>query len=440
MVNKETVKRNKPDEKMSRTNPIIRFLQASALLVCLVYVLRRFNGDSQSSTDWHVSSWIASNPTNRHKLPPECDPYGELGHLFTADNLHESRYIIFNDHRQPALDAPDQDWIVPSLTSTIHEHKFVELDFARNRTVIMIGDSIDRNLVTHFGRRGLAGTKGHHKFFEFPDHEHIPKPKLESHRIGMAHLPELNFSIYNWFLMGLGVKQEVPFFHPREDLPQDFEGRMETYFLPLLRANLIPKPDLIIVNTGFWDLEFLARSRGAKYNLPDSKTRSIEGPTGLKLNDFGDGNPLSLIELGYHRTRLRKFLKLLIDSLKSIYEPTTKTNKKNYLDKPIEIMYRSMQLGNASLTNAFAAERIHQLDESNRLVLKEFDIKVIEWGKMTIGLDSQLDDPSIHYGIGSAQYIFGDMLLFYLKRLISGSKDEWIGCDWIRNRNLHYQN
>ncbi|KAI9631185.1 hypothetical protein KEM48_013248 [Puccinia striiformis f. sp. tritici PST-130] len=290
---------------MSRTNPIIRFLQASALLVCLVYVLRRFNGDSQSSTDWHVSSWIASNPTNRHKLPPECDPYGELGHLFTADNLHESRYIIFNDHRQPALDAPDQDWIVPSLTSTIHEHKFVELDFARNRTVIMIGDSIDRNLVTHF----------------------------ESHRIGMAHLPELNFSIYNWFLMGLGVKQEVPFFHPREDLPQDFEGRMETYFLPLLRANLIPKPDLIIFNTGFWDLEFLARSRGAKYNLPDSKTRSIEGPTGLKLNDFGDGNPLSLIELGFTQ-----------DDLTNL---PPKTNKKNYLDKPIEIMYRSMQLGNA---------------------------------------------------------------------------------------------
>ncbi|KAI7956229.1 hypothetical protein MJO29_007628 [Puccinia striiformis f. sp. tritici] len=58
----------------------------------------------------------------------------------------------------------------------------------------------------------------------------------------------------------------------------------------------------------------------------------------------------------------------------------------------------------ASLTNAFAAERIHQLEESNQLVLKQVDIEVIEWGKMTIGLDSRLDDPSIHYGIGSAQY------------------------------------
>ncbi|KAH9446318.1 hypothetical protein Pst134EA_030239 [Puccinia striiformis f. sp. tritici] len=81
--------------------------------------------------------------------------------------------------------------------------------------------------------------------------------------------------------------------------------------------------------------------------------------------------------------RLQKFLKLLIDSLKTIYEPT-KNNKKNYLYQPIEIVYRSMQLGNASLTNAFAAERIHQLEESNCLVPKEFNIQ--------------------HYGIGSAQY------------------------------------
>ncbi|KAI7934704.1 hypothetical protein MJO28_016679 [Puccinia striiformis f. sp. tritici] len=92
--------------------------------------------------------------------------------------------------------------------------------------------------------------------------------------------------------------------------------------------------------------------------------------------------------------RLQKFLKLLIDSLKTIYEPT-KNNKKNYLYQPIEIVYRSMQLGNASLTNAFAAERIHQLEESNCLVPKEFNIQVIEWGKMTIGLDSRIDDPSI---------------------------------------------
>jgi len=423
---------------MARTGAIVRVLQAFALLLGLSYLLRRsLIIHNKSSSDWHVSKWLALNPTNRFKMPAECDPYAELGHLFTADNLHDSRYIIYND--QPHLDAPDQDWVVPSLTSAIHDHKFVELEFLRNRSVIMIGDSIDRNLVTHFGRRGLAGTKGHHKFFETPDQAHIMTPRLESHRIGMAYLPELNFTVYNWFLMGLGVKSEVPFFHAREDMPQQFESRLETFFLPLLRANLMAKPDLIVFNTGFWDLEYLARTRTAHYDLPDIQPRTNEGPTNLKIINLGDGNPLSLTELAYHRVRLRAFLKMLIDSLKSIYDdPHYRRDQKNsnYLDRPVEIMYRSMQLGNATLTNAFAAERIHQLEESNRLVLKEFNIKIMEWGKMTIGLDSQLDDPSIHYGIGSAQYIFGDMMLFYLKRLISGSKDEWVGCDWIRNRRL----
>ncbi|PLW20080.1 hypothetical protein PCANC_04064 [Puccinia coronata f. sp. avenae] len=424
---------------MSRTNPIIRFLQVLALLVCVVLLLRWSANNDKPASEWHVSKWLAPNPTNRVKLPPDCDPYAELGHLFTADKLHDSRYIIYNDHTLPGVhDAPGEDWVVPSLTSAIHEHKYVELDFLRNRTVLMIGDSIDRNLVTHFGRRGLAGTHGYHKLFEPPDHARIATPKLESHKIGMAHLPELNFTVYNWFLMGLAVQQEVPFFHPREDLPQEFEHKLETSYLPLLRAHLIPKPDLIIFNTGFWDLEYLARTRLAAFNLPDVQPREKEAPTGRNIINLGDGNPLSLTELAYHRLRLRRFIKLLIDSLKLIYGGAHQQNS-NYLDRPIPLMYRSMQLGNATLTNAFAAERIHQLEESNRLVLKEFDIQVIEWGKMTIGLDSQLDDPSIHYGIGSVQYIFGDMMLFYLKRLISGTKDEWVGCDWIRNRRLRYR-
>lgn len=418
-------------------------MQVMFLLTFLIFMLKR-PGWNKKSSDWHVSSWLAQNPTSRFRIPPECDPYAELGHLFTADQMHDSRYIIYNDQRLRNSDAPDEDWIVPSLTAMIHDHKFVELEFMRNRTVLMIGDSIDRNLVTHFGRRGLIGTKGSHQFLEVPDGVNIPQLKLESHKIGKAHLPELNFTIYNWFLMGLGVQNEVPFFHPREDLPQEFTNRLETFFLPLLRANLMPKPDLIVFNTGFWDLEYLARTRLAKYNLPDIQPRKVEGPTGLKIVNLGDGNPLSLTELAYHRLRLRNFIKFLITSLNSIYPPSDRSTslfnnfQQSPHDRPIEIMYRSMQLGNATLTNAFAAERVHQLEESNRLVLKEFGIKVLEWGKMTLGLDTQLDDPSIHYGIGSVQYIFGDMLLFYLKRLVSGTKDEWVGCDWIRARNLYF--
>lgn len=425
---------------MTRFNPVTKVIQAFFLLAIVVFVLRKTSTSNEKTIhDWRVSRWL-NNPSGTVRQKDSfCDPYGEFGHLFTADKLHDSRYIIYNDHRLPNSDAPREDWIVPSLSASIHEHKFVELDFLTNRTVLMIGDSIDRNLVTHFGRRALAGTRGGHKFFEPPESFQIAQTKLESHKIGMAYLPELNFTIYNWFLMGLSVQNEVPFYHPREDLPQKFEKRLDTFFFPLLKFNLIPKPDLIIFNTGFWDLEYLARSRLAKFNLPDVKPREVEGPTGLKLNNLGDGNPLSLTELAYHRIRVRKFLRLLISFLKTVYEEhDSRGGKEDYRDIPVEIMYRSMQLGNASLTNAFAAERIHQLEESNRMVVKEFGIRVFEWGKMTIGLDTQLDDPSVHYGIGSAQYIFGDMLLFYLKQLVSESGEEWMGCEWIRRRKQSY--
>lgn len=418
---------------VGRYGAVGKVVQVSLLVFGLLYLLRR-SDMVQKESDGHVSSWLASNPTNGSKTPAACDPYGEPGHLFTADNLHDSRYIIYNDQRQTNSDSPDQDWVVPSLTAAIHEHKFVDLDFLRNRSVLMIGDSIDRNLATHFGRTALQGTAGYHTILNPPESSHIVATKLSSHQVGVSHLPELNFSIANWFLMGVGVQDEVAFYHPREDLPQEFERRLETFFFPLLKARLLPKPDLITYNSGLWDLEYLARTRMAKYNLPDIQPRTREAPASLALSKLGDGSPLSLTELAYHRARLRRFLKVLIKFIHELYGDHH--SSVDYKNSPIEIMYRSMHLGNSTITNAFAPERIHQIDESNRLVAKEFNIKVFEWGKMTTGLHTQLSDPipSIHFGDGSAQYIFGDMLLFYLKRLYSGAMDEWIGCDWIRNR------
>ncbi|KAG0147495.1 hypothetical protein CROQUDRAFT_656054 [Cronartium quercuum f. sp. fusiforme G11] len=357
-----------------------------------------------------------------------CDPYAEPGNLYTSDNLHDSRYIIYNDPtiRLPRHhNAPNTDWIVPSFSADIHNNRLEELDWMRNRTVLLVGDSIDRNLVIHFGRRALAGTHGTHAFFIPSDELKVPNVKMESHQIGVANLPELNLTIYNWFLMGLSVTEEVPFFHPREDLPQNYRSRIERFYLPLLAKGALPRPDLVIFNSGYWDLDYLARARAAKHQLefPNALARTSlpSNPT----HDLGDGNPLNLNELAFHRSRLRDFVRFLRASLEKLNSGA---------EQPISYMYRSMQLGNATERNAFSPSRVRQLDESNRMVMREMGVRVLEWGKMTIGLDNQLSDPPIHYGIGSAQYIFGDMMLFYLKQHVLGTREQWIGCKWIQER------
>lgn len=328
--------------------------------------------------------------SNQSRISPQtnCDPYNEPGNLYSADELHDSRYIIYNDpieqhSRHPRV--PPKDWVIPSLSSEIHQLKLEKLTWMSNRTILLIGDSIDRNLVIHFGRRALAGSRGTHQFFIPPSHLQIPNVKLESHQIGVAHLPELNLTVYNWFLMGLSVSEEVPFFHPREDLPQDFQLRLQRFYLPLLTQRALPIPDLVIFNTGFWDLEYLARARSAHHPL-GPPIRPL-APTQLNSLDLGDGNPLTLAELAFHRTRLVSFIKTLKHELETLVPPQ--------VHHPIKFMYRSMQLGNATQRNAFSQVRVRQLDQSNQSVMKLLKIPVLDWGKMTIGLDHQLSDPPI---------------------------------------------
>lgn len=92
------------------------------------------------------------------------------------------------------------------------------------------------------------------------------------------------------------------------------------------------------------------------------------------------GAALTEAEMRQHRRRLRMLVRLL----KSL---TSQTGA--------PILYRSIQLGNATANNAFAHRRIDQLDRSNRLVMEEEGVHVLEWGKMTVGLDDQLSDPPV---------------------------------------------
>merc|ERR1712137_22504 len=113
--------------------------------------------------------------------------------------------------------------------------------------------------------------------------------------------------------MGCMVQEEVPFFHPREDLPQDYQSKLNRFYLPLISKKVLPLPDLVIFNSGFWDLD-LARSRAVQYPLPISSiSKTLENEPKDTENDLGDGNPLSLNELSVHRSRFKSF----INSLKS---------------------------------------------------------------------------------------------------------------------------
>lgn len=123
-----------------------------------------------------------------------CDPYRLPGYLNTTVPFHDSRYVLFNDvspqrgpfrkHRKSPSPQPGVDIVVPSYSAQILAGKAHELDWLRNKSVLLVGDSIDRNLVIHLGRRVFEGSKGHHEFLDVPD---VPRP-AESHQIGVVRL------------------------------------------------------------------------------------------------------------------------------------------------------------------------------------------------------------------------------------------------------------
>lgn len=77
----------------------------------------------------------------------------------------------------------------------------------------------------------------------------LPLPQYHSvggHTFGYCSIPHYNLTIVNWFLYGMADDEDYSWFASNELRPLTFERRFDEVMLPLMEAEGLGGPDLII--------------------------------------------------------------------------------------------------------------------------------------------------------------------------------------------------
>ncbi|EGG04058.1 uncharacterized protein MELLADRAFT_117134 [Melampsora larici-populina 98AG31] len=352
-------------------------------------------------------------------LPEYCyNPYQLPGQVETPQppqtkSKYEAQWIVKNP--QPRRRGRNegkqvgQNFKIKSLLSDLLngiEHKWL-----KDKTIILIGDSLDRNVVHFIFNDVLMNSKvSNHRFLTNQTDPKFIEPQTASHRIGIGKHLNLNFVISNWFLMGIDIESPQEFFHPDEDEPQEFESRIRKFYLPLLGTELTKTPDLVLFNSGLWDLVY--RSEASVYNSKHNST----------LSKPRIGERLTNQELLEHEERFMKFIRVL----QSIF-PNKKT----------KLVYRTMPYSSKNAnSNAMSTKRIIQFDTFHLKLIHKLNsvsgskqIGVLDWSSVTHELLFELKD-LVHFNPGKAQWFFAELLLHQLRRIVLGDnhQTEWPDC------------
>lgn len=170
-----------------------------------------------------------------------------------------------------------------------------------------------------------------------------------------------------------------------EEHPFPFEMRFEQIMIPQMTKLGYEKrvPDLVLASSLFWDEKFLdERGRGAS-----------------KTVDRGSAHGFWWNELAWFRGRVR----LLVRRVREIWPKTP-------------VMFRTRQL--RANADDFHLLTIFQLDQGLRALGKELGVKLFTWGDKLEGYNVYYDNDQ-HFAKGPNTYLFGDMLLFYLRRAVT---------------------
>lgn len=355
-------------------------------------------------------------------LPEYCyNPYQLPGHVGSpqSKSKYAAQWIVNNP--QPRRRGRNegkqvgQNFRIKSLLSDLVNG--IEHQWLKDKTVILIGDSLDRNVVHFMFNEVLTNPKlSTHRFLTNRTDPQFIEPQTASHRIGIGKQTNLNFVISNWFLMGIDVEKPEEFFHPGEDEPQEFEARIRKFYVPLLGTPLLTKtPDLVVFNSGLWDLVY--RSEAAVYHSKQNSTLP-KVTVGEKLTDE---------ELLEHEHRFMKFMNVL---------------QKIFPNRKTKLVYRTMPYSSKNAnSNAMSTNRIIQFDSFHLKLIKKLNsasgtkqIGVLDWSSVTHELLSELKD-LVHFNPGKAQWLYAELLLHQLRRIVLGDnhQTEWPDCQDYMN-------
>ncbi|KAG0150742.1 hypothetical protein CROQUDRAFT_651989 [Cronartium quercuum f. sp. fusiforme G11] len=357
---------------------------------------------------------------SRSKLPEFCyDPYRLSGYARTpktpkSRSSFEAEWVVNNpnpsSHRRSRTEGKrssvQQDFVLHSLVADLVAGD--EPNWLRNRTVLFVGDSLDRNLVHFFSTEAFPGPAPH-RFLTATTDPAFTEPATASHRIGLGQHRSLGFTLANWFIMSVDVEKPSVFFHSEEDEPQPIEARLPHFFLPTLGPVVSPNPEMVVFNSGLWDLVY--RSEAAAY-----ASRVDHAPARIV------GGALTQAELAEHEQRMVRLIELLQAAF-----PSLKTR----------LVYRTMpDSSRAAEKNAMSRLRVRQLDEAHVRLIRRLNkvpsarpIDILDWANVSRSLTHEIAD-LVHFKPGKAQWLYAELVLNHLRRVVLGDnrETEWVDC------------
>ncbi|GAA5896754.1 hypothetical protein JCM6882_005027 [Rhodosporidiobolus microsporus] len=203
-----------------------------------------------------------------------CNPYEQYGVL----NVNTS---VPTENMWQPIAAPEDCQPVNFVellrrVQTEHEPGVTELDFLRNRTIVIFGDSVDRDHNEHFcsfvgGWYEMIGDT-HELSPPYPEGQEIPPegysnfftgarewPNYHQSRPFICHVDKLNFRVLNIFHYGFRGATDFIVGHPHYYPPATVEDRFDHIVVPLMAAvaakfGTSAVPDILSIAPGFWGL------------------------------------------------------------------------------------------------------------------------------------------------------------------------------------------
>ncbi|GAA5876797.1 hypothetical protein JCM3774_003476 [Rhodotorula dairenensis] len=188
-------------------------------------------------------------PAPRDQVDPNllCDPFTEPGFLYYDEkDPISAKWIPYSPTCEPAT-----DWL-----AKIAAHDVESLSWLANRTILVLGDSVDRNGLHHLAEM-LGLPRYCVPYDDFDKKGVVPEGWDERGIPWVIEIPWLNTYFTNGFMYGLDDEdnfRQQPDWHP----PGKAEDRIDQLFK--VHTDQLPfPPSFISVHSGLWDLAFFGR-------------------------------------------------------------------------------------------------------------------------------------------------------------------------------------
>ncbi|KAK9361808.1 hypothetical protein V1504DRAFT_450338 [Lipomyces starkeyi] len=269
------------------------------------------------------------------------------------------------------------------------------VNWAHNRRVLVLGDSIDRFMIKFFcGDLGQQAQVTKH-------------PEYGGDHTTMAcHIPLLNFTMYHWHVASLYTYRPVWFWLPHVKYVP-FEERFEKLFKPVWNEVVGmngQSPDLILFQSGLWD-ERVFREAGRSEDGDDKLSEPEKKKKYDRLSKVGlgrGGRQLVWDELVFYKARMDKFITLVRDKFGA----------------DVPLLYRSLSARRESASMDLAGIN---MDRVTRALVAKRGVEIFEWSRMAAAFSTQYMD-YLHIGQGPLSYTWSNMLIYYLFRAAGGAE------------------